>query len=283
MSFSKLEFDSDLSDFLKNSSLELEKNPAVHSFILSLAARYHQSGKQVLHMVRGISESGSLVVAGMQTEPGFPFIISKASAESASLLARSLKNTVSGFPGVNGPSPSADSFASEWSAATGCTSKLISNLRLFELEAVRECIPASGFARLARADDESVIVRWLNEFRIEAVPHDPKQSDEELARQARESTGKGEFFIWEDQGQCVCLLGSTRRTARERWIAPVYTPLHLRGRGYASSLVAAVSQKIVDAGKKGMLFTDLANPTSNSIYQKVGYSPVADFKYFQFS
>ena len=93
---------------------------------------------------------------------------------------------------------------------------------------------------------------------------------------------KSQWFVWEDNGECVCLLGSMCETDTERWIVPVYTPPEFRGRGYASSLVAAVSQRIVDSGKKGMLFTDLANPTSNNIYSAVGYQPMSDFKHINF-
>ncbi|MGK5090012.1 GNAT family N-acetyltransferase [Bdellovibrionota bacterium FG-2] len=67
-----------------------------------------------------------------------------------------------------------------------------------------------------------------------------------------------------------------------RGIAPVCTPKHLRGHGYASALTAAVSQRYVDLGKKCLLFTDLSNPTSNSIYQKIGYRPVTDFRHIDF-
>jgi len=60
-------------------------------------------------------------------------------------------------------------------------------------------------------------------------------------------------------------------------IGPVYTPPELRGRGYASALVAGTSQQLLDGGKRFcFLFTDLANPTSNGVYQRLGYRPVED-------
>ena len=60
-------------------------------------------------------------------------------------------------------------------------------------------------------------------------------------------------------------------------VGPVYTPPELRGRGYASNLVAAASQAALDDGRRALfLFTDLANPTSNRIYQAIGYEPVRD-------
>jgi predicted GNAT family acetyltransferase len=60
-------------------------------------------------------------------------------------------------------------------------------------------------------------------------------------------------------------------------VGPVYTPPGLRHRGYAGAVTAAVSQAALDAGAaEVLLFTDLANPTSNSLYQNLGYQPVED-------
>ncbi len=67
-------------------------------------------------------------------------------------------------------------------------------------------------------------------------------------------------------------------------IGPVYTPPEQRGHGYASALVAGVSQWLLDAGNQFcFLFTDLRNPTSNHIYQVIGYQPVGDFTEYSFS
>jgi predicted GNAT family acetyltransferase len=65
-------------------------------------------------------------------------------------------------------------------------------------------------------------------------------------------------------------------------VGPVYTPPELRGRGYAGALTAHVSRRILDAGERACLYTDLANPTSNKIYAAIGYEPVADFVEYTF-
>ena len=67
-------------------------------------------------------------------------------------------------------------------------------------------------------------------------------------------------------------------------VGPVYTPPEQRGRGYASNLVAEVSQLQLDAGRTFVfLFTDLANPTANKIYQAIGYEPVNDVDEYDFA
>ncbi len=104
---------------------------------------------------------------------------------------------------------------------------------------------------------------------------------QEIRQRLRDGITRNFYYLWEDHER-VSLVGSTRETDARRWIAPVYTPKNFRGHGYASALVAAVSQQFVNLGKKCILFTDLANSTSNSIYQKVGYRPLADFKHIEF-
>jgi predicted GNAT family acetyltransferase len=67
-------------------------------------------------------------------------------------------------------------------------------------------------------------------------------------------------------------------------VGAVYTPPELRGRGYASACTAAVTQRLLADGRRFcFLFTDLSNPTSNSIYQKIGYRPVCDVDQYRFS
>ena len=68
--------------------------------------------------------------------------------------------------------------------------------------------------------------------------------------------------------------GPTPNGAR---IGPIYTPPDQRRRGYGSALTADLTQLQLDRGRRFcFLFTDLANPTSNSIYQQIGYRPVSD-------
>ena len=91
------------------------------------------------------------------------------------------------------------------------------------------------------------------------------------------------MFIWEDGGQPVCIAGFSGPTPHGIRIVSVYTPPELRGRGYASACTAALSQHLLDQGREFcFLFTDLSNPTSNHIYQEIGYRPVGDVDEYAF-
>ena len=63
----------------------------------------------------------------------------------------------------------------------------------------------------------------------------------------------------------------------------MYTPPELRGRGYASAVTAELSAELLAEGRSYcFLYTDLANPTSNRIYQTIGYEFVCDSAEYAF-
>ncbi len=122
---------------------------------------------------------------------------------------------------------------------------------------------------------------WLYQFHREATTGD-HSTLEELRYEAQLKIQDRHFFLWDD-GEPVALAGKTRPTPNGCCIGPVYTPLEFRRKGYATALTAALSQLLLDEGKQfTALFTDLANPTSNSIYQKIGYRPVCDLDEYRF-
>ena len=117
----------------------------------------------------------------------------------------------------------------------------------------------------------------------EALPGGPEQDFEALADRWIRGIGR-EAWLWFDGGRAVSLTGVGGLTPHGIRIGPVYTPPELRARGYASNLVAGVTQRQLDAGRDYVfLFTDLANPTSNKIYQDIGYQPVNDIDEWDFT
>ncbi len=279
----ELHLDLDPHIFLKSVSQALESEATVHSFILSLASRHIEIKRPMALMARAVKSNGEVVAAGIQTDSDRVLIISKISAADAEQFALLLSQKLDVLPGVNGPALAVDHFVKTWAALKKTSATLCSNLRLFELDAVVNPRMPVGFARPARSSDRDILFRWLRAFRDEAVPHDPAPNDADLFKSIDAGIAQAQFFVWEVDGKITSLVGSRRETLTERWIAPVYTPPELRGQGYGSALTAYASKRILDSGKRGVLFTDLANPTSNGIYQSIGYKPVADFKHYSFS
>jgi predicted GNAT family acetyltransferase len=124
-----------------------------------------------------------------------------------------------------------------------------------------------------------MLATWMRAFLAEALPAEPY--DEERMRVALQRRLSGDsangYWLWEDDGEVVAWTGHGNPTGRGIRIGPVYTPPELRGRGYATALVAAQSQWLLSNGFDFcFLYTDLANPTSNAIYERIGYRKIAD-------
>jgi predicted GNAT family acetyltransferase len=132
--------------------------------------------------------------------------------------------------------------------------------------------------------DSEILIQWFMEFSAEAVDSISHDEAERLVdmRLASDSSLRG-LRLWEVNGVPVSFAGYSGPTPNGIRIGPVYTPPDLRGQGYASACVAALSQEMLDAGRKFVfLFTDLSNPTSNHIYQTIGYEMVSTIDEYRF-
>ena len=186
-------------------------------------------------------------------------------------LVTSLRETYLSVSGVGGPERTASAFAAAWTTRFGGRWLVEQRLRLHSLTAVRfPTTPAPGTLRLALTPDVPVARAWMAAF-----IHDTR-SRHVGADTARRLIEEGRLHFWVD-GQPRCMLGAVRDTPNTTGIAAVYTPPQFRNRGYASSAVATLSQQLLDAGRRScFLYTDLANPVSNSVYRRVGYEPIDD-------
>lgn len=224
---------------------------------------------------------GSNVVAAAVRTPPWRLVLSEIDHPTAvQLLAADLEGER--LPGVQGPAGVAASFAKAWTRRTGTPARALRNLRVFRLTKVQPPVLAPGHMADASAADRDLVARWLRAFHDEALSDNPEQDYDDMAE--RWIAGQGRrLVLWIDGGRPVSLTGIGGRTPNGIRIGPVYTPPELRGRGYASNLVAEASQAELDAGRRFVfLFTDLANPTANRIYQAIGYEPVGDVDEFAF-
>lgn len=181
------------------------------------------------------------------------------------------------IPGVTTEKTLAEYFAKEYTARKGLSFKTTMSQRIYELKAVNPDIKQFGVIRLLDEKDMHFFPYWAEAFDAANTYGKTEMSipqDEETYRY-RLSTKK--LYVLEDNGIPVSMAGYTREMQTAIGVAFVYTPPYYRGKGYASSCVAQISQVALDKGfTKCVLYTDLLNPTSNSIYQKIGYTAVCD-------
>jgi predicted GNAT family acetyltransferase len=230
-----------------------------------------------------VRERERVVAAALRTPP-FNLILSEIDdGDAIPLIAADAAALWADLPGVVGPKAHAARFAHLWEQRTGRVATLHTAERAFRLTNVTAPRPVAGRARLAELADRSCIADWLVAFGVEALrqPSD-LQAMEAYADRLVARLGGRAMYLWDD-GRPVSMTLASAVTPHGSRVGAVYTPPELRGRGYASALVAAVSQVQLDAGRRFcFLFTDLANPTSNKIYRDIGYEPVCDVDEYRF-
>ena len=217
------------------------------------------------------SASGAVTGCAVQTPP-HNVIVAAGTGEDVRALARGLGDLDIVVPGVVGLTPGVHEFAAAWCEGQARTAMEDRASRLFRLDTLVAPRPAEGSARIATQDDLDLVVDWFDAFVREVGGTGPG----DLRRSLTVRIAAGRVLLWVTAGEIVSFLGHSPVLAGHARIGPVYTPPEHRGRGYASNLAAAASDALLALDAVPTLFTDLANPTSNSIYQTIGYKPVAD-------
>lgn len=218
-----------------------------------------------------IESSGKVVGAAIQNHP-IAIGITQLPDEAVEPLVEKLLEMNWLGKGFTSPIPTADRVADLWCRRSGQTKRLHSGLRAFQLDKVVPPKPVPGEMIQGTLEHLDLLAQWHHEFCLSISEPDPNPRQTMQRR-----VDSGSMFIWEENGQPRSMTGIAGPTPNGIRINNVYTPPEFRGRGYASNLVAAVSQRILDSGRKFcFLFTDTANPTSNKIYQQIGYESVAD-------
>lgn len=252
----------------------LSRQPVRHSVILTLLdARVRGSVVDRTPPVCGYAtDAGEVVGVALRTPP-WKLSLSAMPAGAAVALEEALWHADPGAPAVFGPVQVAGVFAERRSARTGRPVRAGMAQRIYELgELVRPDVP--GLARPAGPAEVPTAARWWQTFAAEAVPGEQAGDAEPAVRRRMDA---GTLMLWWDGGRPVSMAGYVGPVAGVARVAPVFTPPEHRRRGYGSAVTAACSAHALARGADAvMLYTDLANPTSNAIYQRIGYRPVAD-------
>jgi GNAT superfamily N-acetyltransferase len=238
----------------------------------------------VFHLWLAVLEGRSVGLA-MQTEPWNVIVAEPLEDGAVETLAEAVVADGGPLPGVIANLPWADGFAERVTAMTGRSGERILEEGVWTLTAVEDVPVPAGVGRPATPADRDLVRGWLAAFAEEALPPGRPRDDEartDLDLDVRLAGRGAGYLLWED-GTPVSLSGHREIPGVGSRIGPVYTPPQHRGRGYATRLVAEQSAGRLAAGDPAcFLYTDMANPTSNAIYARIGYVKVADAAVYLF-
>ncbi|AHV98153.1 GNAT family N-acetyltransferase [Paenibacillus sabinae] len=228
------------------------------------------------------NDSNELIFA--QT-PGFNpwlWIAPGLSKEREDELLRGLAEQVSShdFPGISGDLEISESFARYYTGSRGLKPEPYMMLEAYACPEVKPPADVSGTLERANSRHTEMIAAYLAAFSIEAFNVKPQPS--EVYKAATAAIGTGGLYLWQEGGETVSIARIAHRTARHARINDVYTVPGARKKGYASAIVAALSDYCLRDGLTPMLYADVKNPDSNKVYRSIGFKGagrIADLRF----
>jgi uncharacterized protein len=261
----------------------LMRDEARHNLQLGICARLEADerafGEERPYLA--VAVSGDEIVAVAIRTPPFHLLVSTSDRGSADPIAEDVRGRFPFISGVIAEPETAAAFAAAWSVRSGQPAVRGMPQRIHRLTDPPAIPPAGGRYREAATSDRDLLERWFEEFAAEALHDHPGGSTSGEVERRLADPGAG-FVLWEDAEPVsfAAYGGSTPNGIR---IGPVYTPPSVRGRGYAAACVATLSGRLLGEGRRFcFLFTDLRNPTSNRLYERLGYEPVCDLQEIRF-
>jgi predicted GNAT family acetyltransferase len=258
-------------ELLRHAGGWLAAREAEHNLVLSIAGNLTHSAPAEPPYLAAIELDGAIVGCAIRTPP-HKLVITRIPGDA---IAATVADVADLFPDLNqvhGPADDTRRFAEEWCARTGNVPHASMLQGIYVIDSVtRPVPPAPGLLRVATEADRDLVSHWAEGF-----ANDTKLDFGRARATVERGIARQAIFLWDD-GAPVSVAAIVGETPTGRRIGLVYTPPESRGRGYAATCVADLSQRVLDAGARFCcLYTNMANPTSNGVYQRIGYRRVAE-------
>ncbi|WP_405713087.1 GNAT family N-acetyltransferase [Streptomyces xanthophaeus] len=268
-------FTRDLAAYLTTAGPSVAARPVSNTILLTTADALERRGPHAFGQADPFfgwwTRSDGTVTGALLCTPPFPVLVGALPPEAVRALAAALGSEplFSGISGFNARRADADVLARSW----GRPARVAEENRLYRLAELLPPDPApAGRVREADEEDLPLLLEWIAEFNREAG-----QPGAASPAALRDRISYGGLLLWEDGAAPVSLASFTPPIGSASRIGPVWTPPGVRRRGYAAGVTHAASRAARAAGaSEVLLFTDLANATSNGVYLRLGYVPVED-------
>ncbi|WP_406444153.1 GNAT family N-acetyltransferase [Streptomyces sp. NBC_01613] len=280
----------DVDEFLARAGEFLRSRAVPHIMLLTVTARLRAHGSAadgaqapVSAPVFGRLERAGEVRASFYRLPARGLGATPLTPEQADTLAARLAALGHSLPYVSADQGTATAFAEAWQRHTGATPKIRdTRLHLYRLGTLTPPQPSpEGRGRVVGEQDREQLMDWCREFAADVGEDVSIDADSWAGTRFADKR----YTFWETpDGTPVSMAGVNPTIAGLAQVDIVYTPAHLRGRGYAAAASAEVSRAALAAGATEVaLFADASNPTSNALYQRLGYDLVTDWAVYDFS
>jgi uncharacterized protein len=268
-------FSEDPALVLGRAEVFLSSQPVLNNLVLSiLQARFAHRDPGRYWMA--IQRDNALGVV-LQSPLTFPAVLTHMETSVATAMADAIAEARVALPGITGDAVTAATFAGQWSERSKSAATPFQGLRLYELFEIGEVPPIGGTLRQAGAKERSLMIVWSRAFQ-----HEIDEVDDDTELRVDRGLAAGELWLWDRGGEAVSMAVSREPVHGVVRLSGVYTPPEKRKHGYAAACVHALSKRLSDAGHRCILYTDLGNPTSNSIYRRIGYRAVAEALRYRF-
>ena len=267
-------------EFLDAAGAYLLEEPARNQLILGiLGAVRDQPDLYESYEAWFVKEGGETVAAASMTAPWNLVLADATSHWAVEPLAAAIAETGSHVPGVVGNRPTVDRFGDAWTVLHGCTMEVQLDQGVLVCEQVAEMSPPEGGSRPMRPSERDLVGDWFRAFIDEALPAEAPDADRVamFLDHSLDENREQEIWVWDLHGRPVSISRHSSFSFGASRIGPVYTPPEHRGNGYGTALVADQTRHLLSLGlDRVCLYTDLANETSNAIYESIGYEQVAE-------
>lgn len=237
-----------------------------------------RQGKYENPFMATIEVEGSILAIVQMTPPHPINLILVDESRKEEIIRYLVKQLISNsidIPGIISLKLWARAFADQWTAVTGKKQLLLMEQGLYRLDKENDMLEMSpGSWRLANDADCPLIENWFSLFEEDAKL--PKSPVESVKKKVASFVEDQEVFLWEHEGKTVSMMKKARPTKNGVTVSLVFTPKEERKKGYARTMVMQGSKELLKNYQFCVLYTDLLNPTSNKIYQEIGYKKIAD-------
>lgn len=271
--------------------MQVTRHPSAESFLNAarpLLMRAEAENNMILGVAEGLArnpaaasnpylatvDDAQVVLACAVYIAPFKLLLTRANREPITALAQDAFEVVPDLEGITGPARSAGDFATVWNKVTGIQPRIGMRLRIHETRGVSDFLPPppAGIIRPANQGDQQQLVEWTEGFVAEAKIPEKIDAGAIVGGGIR----RNRLYVWDDDGpkSMAAWAGKTPNGVRIHF---VYTPRELRGKGYGTACVAALTRQQLEQGSAFCwLYTDLSGTASQHIFKRIGYWPVSD-------